>query len=193
MGATRKWTVSLLGGILVVVVAAGWLLRRRALVRVDTPNAYLKVVDVKGGEARPVFTHALAIDTTDGWWLVLSSAPIDCGTALDIEQDPYPKDTARLFLEHPPVTSAVEFPTDGIPSAEACTHPSKMPERPRTSTLTIDASSPGRVKGRLRVDQEGVIPGHKRCFDFVRSYHWVGEGTFDAPVCRLRAPWKWLR
>ncbi len=180
----------MVGAVLVATLATGWLLRRRAHIQVDTPNASVELADVEGGDTRPVFTHALAIDDRGEWWLVLSSKPIDCATALGPGQDPYAKDTARIFLEHAPATAPVEFPTEGQP--HACGDPSKMPERPKTSRLRIEASSRDQVKGFLYVDQQGVVTSRKRCIDVLRTYHWVGEGTFDAPVCRRSFPWNRL-
>lgn len=193
MESARRRSIGVAVGVTLVAAAVGgWLLRRPAHVRVDAPNANVKITDVAEGDPRPVFTHALAIEDPNGWWIVLSSKPIDCATALDFEQDPYPKDKARIALDHAPATAPVEFPSEGIPRDRLCTNPSKMPEPPKTSQLTIEPSSPDRVKGRLRIDQEGVVTGPKRCLDVVKTYHWVGEGTFDAPICRRPFPWNRL-
>lgn len=190
MSAARTRGLAVSATILVVGLA-GWFLRRVPDVRVDAPNASLSLVDLDGGQTRAPHTFALVVDTGADRWLMLSSAPLACRHALDFEQNPYPKDAVRIWFDGPPRSGATEVPFDGVPRAQACTNPSTLPERPKTSTLTIEAFTTDRLRGRLRVDQEGVVPGHKRCFDFAKAYHWTGQGTFDAPVCRT--PWLRLK
>ncbi len=190
MSAARTRGLAVAAAVLGVGLT-GWFLRRVPDVRVDAPNASVTLVDLEGGDTREPHRFALVIDDDAGWWLVLSSAPLSCRQALDFERNPYPRNMLRIWFDGPPGTGGVEVPFDGVPRAQACTVSTTLPRPPQTSRLTLEAFTTDRLRGRLRIDQEGVVRGRERCLDFEKIYHWTGEGAFDAPVCRT--PWLRLK